>query len=968
MPDPLTTLSATQITRLAFEKFIETGANELARKFSGTAIVKMNELRQKIHFKLQGNPIAEAAIKATEEQGSESELDKIIAYLNVAILEDPQFGSEVRELTLKILEGNLRQSVSENQLVQQSNYGNAVSFQTKVEGGTAYIGKGLNIFHFAGHGLLDSALQSSTELPPPNNLPISGVSEFVGRDRELATLHKQIQQRNNFNVTSILGMAGIGKSELALQYALSHLESYLGGICWIQARDTDIGIQIISFARSRLNLNPPDDMNITEQVMFCWQNWSEGDTLIIFDDVIDYVKIKQFLPPPEPRFKVLITTRSQSANLINKIYLETLQEREAVTLLKALIGENRVSQELEEAIFLCHWLGFLPLGLEMVGRYLTRKPDLSLAGMRQRLELKSLQSQALKSDLGMTARLSISAAIELSWQELGVHGQGLGCLLSLFALAPIPWRLVEKCLPDWEEQDLEEQQIILLRLSLLSSEKNDTYQLHPLVREFFRAKLEQSAQPDGLKQSFCQAMVEISTQFPKLASADLIESLSLAIPHIAEAATTLVAWVDSKDMLWLFSVLGNFYTQQGSYSLAENWYQLCLSTTRSRLGDEHPDVATSLNNLAYLYEAQGKYSEAEALYERALELNQRLLDEEHPSVVSSLNNLAHLYEAQGRYSKAEPLYIKALVLNKKLLGEQHPSVVASLNYLAHLFNSQGRYGEAEPLYLQSLELNQRQWSADHPLVASSLSNLASLYTSQGRYAEAEPLYMQALTIRQQQLGADHPDVASSLNNLAFLYASQGRYVEAEPLYMRSLAIKEMQLGADHPDVATSLSNLASLYASQGRYVEAEPLYMRSLAIKEMQLGADHPDVATSLSNLASLYASQGRYAEAEPLYMRSLAIKEMQLGADHPDVATNLNNLARLYESQGRYGEAEPLYLRALALVANVLGEDHPNTKVIWQNFLSLIDEVIQNSQIATLSNHPLSQEIISQLTEVADR
>ena len=136
----------------------------------------------------------------------------------------------------------------------------------------------------------------------------------------------------------------------------------------------------------------------------------------------------------------------------------------------------------------------------------------------------------------------------------------------------------------------------------------------------------------------------------------------------------------------------------------------------------------------------------------------------------------------------------------------------------------------------------------------------------------------------------------------------------------------------------------------------------------MQLGAEHPDVATSLSNLASLYASQGRYAEAETLYMRSLAIKEMQLGADHHDVATNLNNLARLYESQGRYGEAEPLYLRALALVANVLGEDHPNTKVIWQNFLSLIDEVIQNNQIATLSNHPLSQEIISQLTEVADR
>jgi tetratricopeptide (TPR) repeat protein len=967
MPDPLTTLSAAQIARFAFEKFIEAGANELTAKFSERAIDKMNELRQKIHFKLQGKPIAEAALRATEELGLEGELEKVVAYLNVAILEDSQFALEVRDLTQEILEGHLRHSDSVSQFVQQSNYGNAVGYQTKVEGGTAYIGKGLNIFHFAGHGRLDSALHFSKELPP-NNLPISGASEFVGRDRELATLHNQIQQGNDFNITSILGMAGVGKSELALQYALSHLGSYPGGICWIQARDSDIGIQIIFFARSLLNLNPPDNMNITEQVIFCWQNWVERDTLIVFDDVIDYIKIEQFLPPSERRFKVLITTRSKLINSINKIVLETLQEEESVTLLKAMIGENRVSHELKEAISLCQWLGFLPLGLKMVGRYLARKPDLSLAEMHQRLELKSLQSQALKSDVGIIARWSIWAAIELSWQELGVHGQDLGFLLSLFALAPIPWELVEKCFSDWEEHDLKEQQVTLLRLSLLSSKENNAYQLHPLVRDFLRAKLEKSNQPDGLKQSFCQAMVEISKQFPKFASTDLIESFSLAIPHITEAATTLVAWVDNKDMLWLFSVLGNCYTQQGSYSQAENWYQLCLSTTRSRLGDEHPDVATSLNNLAYLYEAQGRFSEAEALYERALELNQRLLDEEHSSVVSSLNNLAHLYEAQGRCSEAEPLYLKALALNKKLLGEEHPSVAASLNYLAHLFNSQGRYGEAEPLYLQSLELNQRQLGADHPLVASSLSNLASLYASQGRYSESEPLYMQALAIRQQQLGADHPDVASSLNNIAFLYASQGRYAEAEPLYMRSLAIKEMQLGADHPDVATSLSNLASLYASQGRYAEAEPLYMRSLAIKEMQLGADHPDVATSLSNLASLYASQGRFAEAEPLYMRSLAIKEMQLGTDHPDIAISLNNLAKLYESQKRYSEAESLYLRALALVTNVLGENHPNTKAIWQNFLSLIDEIIQTKQIATLSDHPLSQEIISQLTEVADR
>jgi tetratricopeptide (TPR) repeat protein len=46
---------------------------------------------------------------------------------------------------------------------------------------------------------------------------------------------------------------------------------------------------------------------------------------------------------------------------------------------------------------------------------------------------------------------------------------------------------------------------------------------------------------------------------------------------------------------------------------------------RRVLGEEHPDVAQSLNNLALLYNSQGRYSEAEALYKQALELKRRNL-------------------------------------------------------------------------------------------------------------------------------------------------------------------------------------------------------------------------------------------------------------------------------------------------------------------------------------------------------
>jgi CHAT domain-containing protein/Tfp pilus assembly protein PilF len=211
------------------------------------------------------------------------------------------------------------------------------------------------------------------------------------------------------------------------------------------------------------------------------------------------------------------------------------------------------------------------------------------------------------------------------------------------------------------------------------------------------------------------------------------------------------------------------------------------------LGAEHPDVATSLNNLALLYKTQGRYTEAEPLFIQALDMRKKLLGAEHPDVATSLNNLALLYKTQGRYTEAEPLYIQALEMLKKLLGAEHPDVATSLNNLAELYSDQGRYTEAEPLYRQALEMYKKLLGAEHPYLATFLNNLAGLYSSQGRYTEAEPLYIQALDMRKKLLGAEHPYVASSLNNLAGLYSTQGNIASAVQYLKRGLEIQEKNL-------------------------------------------------------------------------------------------------------------------------------------------------------------------------------
>lgn len=94
------------------------------------------------------------------------------------------------------------------------------------------------------------------------------------------------------------------------------------------------------------------------------------------------------------------------------------------------------------------------------------------------------------------------------------------------------------------------------------------------------------------------------------------------------------------DLIWAFLGVAWFYQGQGQYKSAETYLYNCLEALQSRLGDNHPAVATSLNNLAELYHSQGRYEDAEPLYLQALQICEQSLGIAHPNTITVRGNYA----------------------------------------------------------------------------------------------------------------------------------------------------------------------------------------------------------------------------------------------------------------------------------------------------------------------------------------
>jgi tetratricopeptide (TPR) repeat protein len=715
-----------------------------------------------------------------------------------------------------------------------------------------------------------------------SNIPIRVPEHFMGRDDALTAIEAALKRHEGrVAITALHGLRGVGKTTHAVAYAERHRGDYRA-TWWIRAQTTSTMRADLVALGVRLGWISADykEGMAVDTMLERLRHEGEG-ILLIFDNAVDANALNAYLPRGGAA-KVLVTSNAPNwRGVAEPIEIRLWPKEIGAHFLTARTG--RVDER-AAAEALSQQVGGLPLAHEQAAAYCERL-GITLAEYGRRFEVTPVRllDDRCHAPAGYHDGLTVAKTFALAIEEaaklhpaaepLIVHAALLAPeAIPLFLFSEAREQLGEPLATALADDSLDEAVAALRTFALIDRESvaderdlsitSDAIRLHRLVREIAVARRE--------------------GEVHKRMHSALIAALTQVFPR-------------------------------GAYSNPASWPRCALLTPHVLASCEaekgglptNVESAILLGRAAGYFHGLAAYSEGRSLFERALAIYEKVLGPEHPDTATSLDNLALLLRDRGDLAAAQPLFERALSIREKVLGPEHPDTATSLNNLACLLRDGGDFAAAQLLFERALAIREKVLGPEHPDTATSLNNLACLLQERLDIRAARPLLGRALAIYEKVLGPEHPAVALGLDNLAGLLRDQGDLVAARPLFERAPAIYEKVLGPEHPDTATSLNNLALLLNQQGNLAAAGTLFERALAIREKVLNPEHHDIATTLNNLAFVFREQGDLTAAGTLFERALVIRERVLGPDHPYTAIVRNNLARLRNDQSR-GGAEP--------------------------------------------------------------
>ena len=332
---------------------------------------------------------------------------------------------------------------------------------------------------------------------------------------------------------------------------------------------------------------------------------------------------------------------------------------------------------------------------------------------------------------------------------------------------------------------------------------------------------------------YWQGLLHSRAGAPKPAELALREAALLAEesrhdPIVASAATELVR------------VVG---VEQERHAEGVVWSDLAGAALR-RVGDERGEVIRR-GYLGHLHELRGELRLAQAAYSEALARAREHFPEEHPAMATALDDLAGTQLEQGEYAAAQASYEKVLQIRQATQGAGHPRVAEALGHLGRVAAEQGQQERAREMFEQALRICETLRACNPGDRAEALINLGRSEAALGRSDAAQRLHEEALALYEGLYGRDHSKIAALLVALGELTQQQGRHDEAAAFYHRALAIQRRLQPEDHPAMAAIHVDLGTLALARGRLDEARDALERALAIHHKHSGSENFELAES---------------------------------------------------------------------------------------------------------------------------
>ncbi|GIE29590.1 ATP-binding protein [Actinoplanes italicus] len=853
---------------------------------------------------------------------------------------------------------------------------------------------------------------------PPGSLPrVWNVDRrnpaFTGRDDVLNRVHDGLSGDGRVAVQAVHGMGGVGKTQLALEYAYRFAGEY-DLVWWISAEQTGlIGEQFVALGVELGIIDVEADSTLAKSKVL-GHLAGLPRSLLIFDNVESGEDVLPWLPRGGGH--VLITSRRGSwQRIAHAVELDVLPRAEAVRFLIV----QQPGLDAGEADQLADALGDLPLALAQAAGYLS-ETGMPVAEYRELLVEETQAVLALGRPIDYPQ--SLAAAITLNVAALAEVDPAAVAILRLCALLapePIPVDvIVEVAQPTDPYPEVLEalREVIGKRLARQESIGRigayglarlgpGTVTVHRLTQAVVRSQMEQAASAElsahleptlgrmnpgdsrdpanwpawarllphvlavgpahtsspVLRQCVREAIVYLINRGDAGPAGQLAENLH------AEWAARLGP--DHRDTLGVAGEVLWALRDLGEYGRLRPLVDDTLTRQIKTLGEDHPDTLRSAADLSIVLDVLGDHRRSEELGREVWERQRRVLGEDHPDTLMSAAGIATSLGDLGRHREALAFKEKVWEQRRRVLGEEHPDTLMSACNVASSLGDLGQLRESLALHEQAWEQRRRVLGEEHPDTLMSASNVASLLGDLGRHREALELMEKVWDQYRRVLGEEHPATLRSANNAASALGNLGRHREALALKEKVHERQRRVLGEEHPDTLKSMSNAASSLGGLGRHREALALREKVWEQRRRVLGEDHPEMLAAASNVASSMWSLGRHGEALELQEQVWEQYRRVLGEEHPDTLKSGNNVASSMWSLGRHAEALALHERVWEQHQRVLGEEHPETlrsasnvaSSMWSlgrhgEALALREQVWQQRRRALGNDHPDTQ------------